>query len=218
MRLKYTRLDDRLYTYLLAQRSPEDRLLAELREETSRLGDPAVMQISPEQGDLLTLLVAAIGARRAIEVGSFTGMSGLCIARGLGPDGRLLCCDVSEEWTRIARRYWERAGVAERIELRLGPAGKTLAALPSEPAFDFAFLDADKSGYGGYYEALLPRLRRNGLIVVDNVLWEGKVVRADALDADTRAIREFNGRVASDPRVQAVTIAVADGLMLVRKL
>jgi caffeoyl-CoA O-methyltransferase len=215
---KYTVLDERLYAYLLAQGVREDEVLRELREETARLGRPARMQIAPDQGALLRLLVAAIGARRAVEVGTFTGYSGLCIARGLGPEGRLLCCDVSDEWTRIARRYWERAGVADRIELRLGPALDTLRALPLTPSFDFAFIDADKLGYLAYYDELLARTRPGGLIAVDNVLWDGRVADLTVRDDETRGLRRFNEVVAADPRVEIVMLAVADGLTLARKL
>jgi caffeoyl-CoA O-methyltransferase len=214
---KFVRLDERLYSYLLAHRTPDDTLLEELRRETARLGEKAAMQISPDQGTFLSLLVSAIGARRALEVGTFTGMSALCIARALSPGGRLLACDLSSEWTSVARRYWERAGVADRIDVVIGPAAETLRALPREPAFDFAFLDADKTGYVGYYEEILPRLHPNGVLAVDNVLWSGRVVRRSVSDADTRAIRDFNDRVAVDVRVESVILPVADGLTLVRK-
>lgn len=214
---KYIALDDRLYAYLLAHRTPDDALLQELQRETARLGEKASMQISPDQGTLLSLLVRAIGARRALEVGTFTGMSALCIARALPPDGKLLACDLSAEWTSVARRYWERAGITDRIELVVGHAAETLRALPREPAFDFAFLDADKTGYVDYYEEILPRLRPNGLLAVDNVLWSGRVIRASVRDADTRAIRAFNDRVAADARVESVILPVADGLAVVRK-
>jgi caffeoyl-CoA O-methyltransferase len=217
MKPKILPLDPALYEYLLAHRTPDDAVLGELREETARLGDRAVMQIAPEQGTLLRLLVAAIGARRAVEVGTFTGYSAICIARGLAPGGRLLCCDVSAEWTAVARRYWEKAGVADRIELRLAPAAETLRALPSEPGFDFGFIDADKPGYPVYYEEVLRRLRPGGLIAVDNVLWSGDVVRAEKRDADTVAIRRFNDLVAADERVDSVMTPIADGITLVRK-
>ena len=211
-------LDAALHAYLSAHRTPDDALLRELREETERrLGDQARMQIAPEQGTFLRMLVSAIGARRAVEVGTFTGYSALSIARGLASGGRLLCCDVSEEWTTMARRYWERAGVADRIELRIAPAADTLRAMPAEPVFDFAFIDADKAGYPVYYEEILRRLRPGGLIAVDNVLWGGAVVRADAQDADTNAIRRFNDLVVADDRVESVMLGVADGLTLVRK-
>jgi caffeoyl-CoA O-methyltransferase len=152
-----------------------------------------------------------------VEVGTFTGMSALCVARGMGPQGRLLCCDVSEEWTSIARRYWEKAGVADRIELRLGPAADTLRSLPVEPTFDFAFIDADKASYPIYYEEILKRLRPGGLVTVDNVLWSGDVVRPDKQDADVVAIRRFNELVAADRRVEAVIVPIADGLTIARK-
>jgi caffeoyl-CoA O-methyltransferase len=215
---KFIVLDDPLYEYMLAHRTPDDALLEELRAETARLGEQARMQIAPDQGTFLSLLVASIGARRAVEVGTFTGMSAISIARGLGPEGRLLCCDVSEEWTAIARRYWNRADLEGRLELRLGPAAHTLRALPAEPAFDFAFIDADKPGYRTYYEEILLRLRPGGLIAVDNVLWGGKVVHDPDDDESTRAICAFNDFVAADRRVQSVMLALADGLTLARKL
>lgn len=206
-----------VHEYLLRHGSPPDALAQELIEETRRLGGIWLMQIAPEQGAFLTLLTRAIGARRAVEVGTFTGYSALCIARGLPADGRLLCCDVSEEWTAIARRYWDRAGLADRIELRLGPAAETLAALPAEPVFDLAFIDADKGGYPAYYEAILPRLRPGGLILVDNVLWFGRVADPAADDEATAQIRAFNAKVAADPRVEAVLLPIGDGLTIVRK-
>ncbi len=215
---KFIALDQPLHGYVLSHRTPDDDVLRDLQEETARLGDRATMQIAPDQGTLLRLLVAATGARRAVEVGTFTGMSALCIARGLGPEGRLLCCDVSEEWTAIARRYWERAGVADRIELRIAPAADTLRALPADIPFDFAFIDADKAGYALYYEEILKRLRPGALIAVDNVLWSGDVVRPEKRDDDVEAIRRFNDMVAADTRVESVILPVADGLTLVRKL
>jgi caffeoyl-CoA O-methyltransferase len=214
---KFTALDERLYAYVLAHRTPDDSLLRDLRADTAALGPRARMQIAADQGTLLTVLAAAMGARRALEVGTFTGYSALCIARGLGPEGRLLACDVSEEWTAIARRYWARAGLSDRIQLRLGPAAETLRSLPPEPAFDLAFIDADKANYLTYYEESLVRLRPGGLIAVDNVLWSGEVVRPDAQEEDTRAIRAFNDFVASDTRVRSVMIPVADGLTLIQK-
>jgi caffeoyl-CoA O-methyltransferase len=176
-----------------------------------------MMQIAPEQGVFMELLVRLCGARRAVEVGTFTGYSALCIARGLPDDGTLLACDVSDEWTSIGRRYWERAGVAKKIELRIGPAVETLRALPQEPRFDLAFIDADKPSYPAYYEEILRRLRPNGLILVDNVLWMGRVVDPSADDENTRAIRAFNDLVAADRRVDCVVLAVSDGLTLLRK-
>ena len=217
MKPKILPLDRKLYAYLLAHRTPDDPVLEELRAETALLGDRGQMQIAPEQGTILRLLVAAIGARRAVEVGTFTGYSAICIARGLAPGGRLLCCDVSAEWTAVARRYWERAGVADRIDLRLAPAAETLRTLSPEPILDFAFIDADKTGYPVYYEEVLRRLRPGGLIAVDNVLWSGQVINARKRDADTRAIRRFNDLVAADGRVDSVMTPIADGITLVRK-
>jgi caffeoyl-CoA O-methyltransferase len=210
-------LSPAVHEYLLRHGSPPDALAQALIDETRALGGISLMQIAPEQGAFLTLLTRAIGARRAIEVGTFTGYSALCIARGLPADGRLLCCDVSEEWTAIARRYWQKAGLADRIELRLGPAAETLAALPAEPVFDLAFIDADKGGYPAYYEAILPRLRPGGLILVDNVLWFGRVADPAADDEATAHIRAFNAKVAADPRVEAVMLPIGDGLTIVRK-
>ena len=216
---KFIALDQRLYAYLLEQRTPDDDLLRELRAETVAFaGERAGMQIAPEQGTFLTLIAALMGARQAIELGTFTGYSAICLARGLAAGGRLLACDVSAESSAVARRYWERAGLAARIELRLGPALDTLRALPREPLFDLAFVDADKLGYLSYYEELLPRLRPGGLLVADNVLWSGSVVDAADTDADTVALRRFNAHVSADRRVQSVMLAVADGLTLARKL
>jgi predicted O-methyltransferase YrrM len=217
-RPKFTPLDFSLYDYLAAHRSPDDAVVRELREETARLGDRAVMQISPDQATFLRILVAATHARRAVEIGTFTGLSALAVARGLPPDGRLLCLDVSEEWTNVARRFWAKAGVADRIELRLGPAAESLRALPDEPSFDFAFIDADKKGYPVYWEEVVRRLRPSGLVAVDNVLWEGEVVRPDEQGENVVAIRRFNELVLADSRVESVMLAVADGLTLARRL
>ena len=215
---KYIALNDALYEYALAHRTPDDAVLRELRAETERLGPQAVMQIAQDQGTFLQLLVAALGARQAIELGTFTGYSAISIARGLRAGGRLLACDVSEEWTTIARRYFGKAGLLDRIELRLGPAAATLRALPREPVFDFAFIDADKAGYLDYYEAILPRLRPGGLIAADNVLWSGQIVKAENNEPDTLALRAFNEHVAGDRRVQSVMLSLADGLTLALKL
>lgn len=215
---KITPLTDELYRYLLEHRTPDDAVLEELRAETQEaFGLWAGMQIAADQGTLLGLLVAALGVERAIEVGTFTGYSALVIARALSPGGKLLACDVSEEFAALARRYWEKAGVAERIDLRLGPAAETLRALPEDAVYDFAFIDADKGGYRAYYEEILVRLRPGGVIAVDNVLWGGSVVAADDRSGDTVAIRAFNDFVAGDERVQSVMLHVADGLTLVRK-
>jgi caffeoyl-CoA O-methyltransferase len=210
-------LSPAVHEYLVRHGTPPDAVLRELAEETARLGPISMMQIAPEQGAFMTLLARAIGARRAVEVGTFTGYSALCIARGLPEDGRLLACDVSEEWTSVARRYWERAGVAKKIELRIGPAAETLRALPREERFDLGFIDADKPSYPVYYEEILARLRPGGLVLVDNVLWFGRVADPAEQDPQTVAIRAFNAKVAADPRVDCVMLAVSDGLTLLRK-
>jgi len=217
-RAKFTALDVSLYEYLAAHRSADDAVVDELREETARLRGQSSMQIAPDQGTLLRLLAAAIGARHAVEVGTFTGLSALSIARGLAPGGRLLCFDRSEEWTQIARRYWKKAGVADRIELHVGDAGPALKALPEEPPIDFAFIDADKRGYPVYWDEIVRRLRPGGLVAVDNVLWEGEVVDPSAHGEDVEAIRAFNEKVLADDRVESVMLAVADGLTLARRL
>jgi caffeoyl-CoA O-methyltransferase len=214
---KFTKLTPELYEYVLAHRTERDPLLAELIDETGKLGGWSLMQVAPEQGALLTLLARVMGARNAVEVGTFTGYSAISIARGLAPGGKLLCCDVSEEWTSIARRFWERAGLGDRIELRLAPGVETLRSLPRTEHLDLAFIDADKVNYKSYYEEILARLRPNGLIVFDNVLWMGQVVDASNQADDTVAIRAVNDFVCGDPRVEAVMIPVADGLLLARK-
>jgi caffeoyl-CoA O-methyltransferase len=215
--MKFTPLSEPLYDYLVQHGHNADPLLAELAEETAELGPIARMQIAPEQGTFMSLLVRAIGARVAIEIGTFTGYSALSIARGLPSDGTLLCCDVSEEWTTIARKYWAKAGFSDRIELRIAPAIDTLQALPAGYPVDFAFIDADKVSYRAYYDALLPRLRPNGLIVFDNVLWGGSVLDTSSTSEDTRSLQALNDFIARDDRVQAVMLAVADGLTIIRK-
>lgn len=195
---------------------PEDEVLADLRAETRALGPLAGMQIGADQGQLLTLLARLAGARRAVEVGTFTGYSALCIARALPEDGTLVCCDVNEEWTAIGRRAWVRAGLADRIELRIGPAIETLRALPDEP-LDLAFIDADKPAYLDYWRELVPRVRPGGLLVADNVLWSGRVADPSADDADTRALRAFNDAVAADERVEVAVLPAFDGLTLARR-
>lgn len=215
--MKFTPLTPELYRYVLEHGQNHDPLLAELAAETEQLGALSLMQIAPEQGTFMSLLARSIGARSAIEIGTFTGYSAICIARGLPPDGRLICCDVNEEWTAIARRYWEKAGLADRITLRLGPAIDTIRSLPAQAAFDFAFIDADKISYRDYYEALLPHMRPNGLVLFDNVLWMGQVADAHDASEDTRVMRDLNAFIARDPRVQAVMISVADGLTIARK-
>jgi len=210
-------LTPELHAYVAERRSERDPVLAELAEETSRLGRAAAMQVSPEQGAFLSLLVRAIGAQHALEVGTFTGYSAISIARGLPEDGRLLCCDVSEPWSAIARRAFARAGLDDRIELRVAPALDTLRSLPAGEAFDFAFVDADKTSYRAYLEEILPRLRTGGLIVFDNVLWGGAVVDPTDRTSDTVALRELNDFLPGDPRVECVMIPLADGLTIARK-
>lgn len=194
----------------------DDPILDELAAVTSELGDIGGMQIPPEQGAFFTVLVGALGARHAIEIGTFTGYSSICIARGLAPEGRLICCDISREWTDIARRYWERADVADRIELRLGPALDTLDALPDEPVFDFAFVDADKPAYEAYYEKLLPRMREGGLIAFDNMLQAGRIIHPDTENA--RILNQLNHKLSRDPRIACTLLPIGDGLTLCRKL
>lgn len=211
-------LDDTLYRYLLDVSLREHPVLAELRA-ANRSHPRASMQIAPEQGQLMALLVKLIGARRTIEVGTFTGYSALAVALALPEDGRVLACDVSREYTDIARTYWRKAGIEHKIDLRLAPALDTLDALIAQHEsgnFDFAFIDADKTGYDGYYERCLTLLRNGGLIAVDNVLWGGSVVR-DAEDADTVALQAFNRKLHHDERVDLSLLPIADGLTLARK-
>lgn len=214
---KSFQLSPELHAYLVDHGTPPDAVQQALIDETTALGAIAGMQIAPEQGALLTLLVALMGATNVVEVGTFTGYSALCLARGLPPGGRLLCCDVSEEWTAIARRSWERDGVADRIELVIAPAIETLRGLPPDPTIDLAFIDADKPGYIAYHDELVPRLRPGGLLVVDNVLWSGAVTDPAATDDDTEAIRAFNDHACADPRTDTVMLPVADGITLLRR-
>ena len=204
--------------YIARVATRETPVQQKLRAETSKLPD-AGMQIGADQGAFFALLIHAIGARRAIEIGTFTGYSALAVAAALPEGGKLVACDVSEEWTSIARRYWKEAGVADRIDLRLGPAVETLEALlASEGAnsFDFAFIDADKPAYDAYYEACLKLVRPNGLIAIDNVLWSGKVADESVHDASTDALRALNEKIVRDSRVEACLLTVGDGVMLVR--
>ena len=210
-------LSPEVHEYLVAHGTPPDALQQELIEATQELGGISIMQIAPEQGAFMTLLTRLMGARQAVEVGTFTGYSALCIARGLADDGRLICCDRSEEWVSIGRRFWEKAGLSDKIDLRIGDAAETLRGLPPDPVLDLAFIDADKTAYPVYYEEILARLRPGGLILVDNVLWSGRVIDPNADDEDTRALRAFNDRVAEDARVDCVLLPVADGLTLLRK-
>jgi caffeoyl-CoA O-methyltransferase len=204
--------------YLLSHCSPAaDDILRDLAAETQRAVPGTAMQISQDEGVFLAMLVGLTRARLVVEVGTFTGYSSLCMARALPADGRLIACDVSEEWTSLARRYWERAGVDDRIDLRIAPAAETLRALPTEEHVDFAFIDADKTGYPVYYEELVTRLRPGGLIALDNTLQGGRVVDPEEDDASVAAIREINDTITADPRVESVLLPVRDGVTLVRK-
>jgi len=215
---KFVKLSPELYSYVVAHGGNHDALLAELADETARLlGGTAMMQISPEQGSFMTILARAIGARHAVELGTFTGYSAICIARALPPDGTLLCCDISAEWTSVARRYWEKAGLSHKITLKVAPALDTLRALPGKNNLDFAFIDADKSNQPAYYEEILKRLRPNGLILIDNVLWNGEVLNQRNQTLDTRSIRELNDFLPSDDRVDVVMLPIADGITICRK-
>lgn len=209
-------LDPVLNDYVVEHSSHPDDVQRALIERTEALGDASGMQIAPEQGEFLRMLTSMVGARFALEVGTFTGYSALSIARGLADGGRLLCCDISEDWTSIAREYWAAAGVADRIDLRIGPGIDTLRSLPTTADVDLAFIDADKAGYVDYYEELLARLAPNGIICVDNTLWSGRVVDADDTDADTVALRRFNDHVAADERTRQVMVPIGDGLTMIR--
>jgi caffeoyl-CoA O-methyltransferase len=205
-----------LHEYLVAHATPPDALLRDLIAETAeRFPGNVVYQIGPEQGTFMTMLARLMGASQAVEVGTFTGYSSICLARGLADGGKLLCCDINEEWTSLARAYWQKAGLADRIELRLGPALDTLRALPSSRWIDLAFIDADKRGYRGYWDQLVPRMRPGGVILVDNTLLHSRIFAANP-DPDALAIREFNEHVLTDGRVEAVMLAVGDGLTLAR--
>lgn len=214
---KFLALTPELYSYVVGH-SGEDPLLARLREETEQdLPERAEMQIAPDEGALITLMVRAMGARRALELGTFTGYSSICIARGLPADGSLLTCDVSEEWTAVARRYWAEAGVEDRIELRLGPALETLTELPEEEAFDFAFIDADKVAYPRYWEESTRLVRPGGLVMVDNVLHGGEVVADEVAERrreSDAAIRRTNEMIRADDRFDSVMLGIADGITL----
>lgn len=210
---KFTVMTPELHRYAI-EHSESDEVLRDLGAETEALGGVAVMQMAPEQGALTTLLVRAIGARHALEIGTFTGYGSLSIARGLPDDGLLVTCDLSEEWTAIARRHWERAGVAERIDLRIAPAIETLRALPAGEPFDFIFIDADKTSYPAYYEESMRLIRPGGLIAVDNVFRGGEVVDPAADNAGAIAVRELNDTIRDDDRVLPAMIPVADGITL----
>lgn len=212
-------LSDDLAAYVVEVGTREPDVLARLRRETAALPQHG-MQIAPEEGAFLAFLVELTGARRCIEVGTFTGYSSLAVALALPEDGRIVCCDVSEEWTSLARRFWDEAGVANRIDLRIAPAAETLDRLlgdGEQDGYDFAFVDADKAGYDGYYERLLRLVRPGGLIAFDNTLWGGEVLDRDATDGDTRALQALNTKLAGDDRITLCLLPVADGVTLARR-
>jgi caffeoyl-CoA O-methyltransferase len=207
-----------LNAYLTAHSTPPDAILRDLANETAYLYPHETgLQIAPEQGTFMTLLAQLSSAATAIEVGTFTGYSSICIARGLTGDGHLICCDINEEWTSLARKYWEKAGLAGKIELRLGPAIDTLRALPATEQFDIAFIDADKGGYLGYWREIIPRVKPGGLILVDNTFSHGRVIDAGNDNPVVIAIRDFNDHAAADDRVDLVILPIGDGLTLARK-
>lgn len=212
-------IDGNIATYALAHTSPSDGVQRALQAVTAeRTGSAAGMQIGHDQALFMETLARAMGALRAVEVGTFTGYSALALARGMGTEGRLLCCDLSEEWTAIARHHWEQAGVADRINLRIGPALDTLRSLPATEHLDLAFLDADKESYLDYYEEILLRLRPGGVVLADNTLWGGRVLDPAVTDADTVAIRAFNDALAADDRVRVVLLTIGDGVTMAQKL
>ncbi|WP_420611233.1 O-methyltransferase [Candidatus Poriferisodalis sp.] len=212
-------VEERAALYAAAHSLRPSEVQLELIEETASLGRVAGMQIGPLQGAFMTVLATALRPRLAVEVGTFTGYSALCVASALDPGAQLICCDVSEEWTSIARRYWERAGVADRIDLRIGPALDTLRALSPEPLIDLAFIDADKFSYPDYYDEIFTRLSPGGVILVDNVLWGGAVADRASGDETAEAMRAFNKHVAADERTRTVLLPIGDGLtMITRRL
>ncbi|MFD0883884.1 O-methyltransferase [Streptosporangium algeriense] len=216
--MKATYLDPAVGQYLLAHTTRPDDVLDALALETREVaGDRADMQISPDQGRLLTMLVQLSGARNVVEVGVFTGYSTICLARGLRPGAALACFDAGDEWTAVARRYWEKAGVAERVDLRIGPIAERLRELPADWPVDLAFVGGDRGNYPVYYEILMSRLAPGGLMLVDNTLWKGRVADPTADDAMTRGIREFNDLVTADDRVTSLMLPIADGLTMIRK-
>jgi caffeoyl-CoA O-methyltransferase len=209
-------LSDALASYVVGHSEPLDPVARALIERTAALGDVSGMQIGPDQFVVMGLLARITGARRAVEVGTFTGLSALAVARNLAPGGRLVCCDVSEEWTALGRSAWRDAGVDDRVELRIGPATETLAGdlFGDDEPIDMAFVDADKGGYVAYHDLLVPRLRPGGVLAVDNTLWGGEVIEPDPSDANRTAIRAYNDHAAADDRVDTVILTVGDGLTL----
>jgi caffeoyl-CoA O-methyltransferase len=218
MASKYVTLNDALYHYVVECRSQTgDPLLSQLRTETEGLGDVARMLISREQGDFLTIITKLLNVRAAVEVGTFTGYSSICIGRGLPDGARLTCFDINEEWTAIARRYWEKDNLTDRLELRLGRAAQELTGWKPAQPLDLAFIDADKTGYDTYLEMLLPKMKTNGLFIFDNMVWGGRVVEQPLTDPDGVAIDHLNHKLATDPRVESVLLPFADGLHIARK-
>jgi caffeoyl-CoA O-methyltransferase len=219
---KFTSVDERTHRYIVEHGARQDEVLRRVQEETAAMGQVSEMQIAPDQGAFMTLLTRASGAREALEIGTFTGYSAICIARGLEPGGRLLCCELSEEYAEIAARNIEDAGVADRVEIRVGPATETLAALPDREVFDLTFIDADKTGYPVYYEEAIKRARPGGLILLDNVLAGGRIAADDDEVPENRrdsvaALRQVNDTLARDERVDVAMVAIADGLTIARK-
>ena len=210
-------LDEKLFEYILSHTSSPDETQKSLIETTSKLGKVSAMQVAQDQGIFLYMLVTAIRPKFAVEIGTFTGYSSLAIAKALPEDGKLLCCDVSEEWTSVASEYWKKAGVDKKIELIIAPAKQTLVNLPDDKKIDFAFIDADKGGYLEYYEEIVPRLSDHGLIAIDNVLWSGRVINQEISDDDTVSIRKFNDHVSQDDRVSSVMLSIGDGITLVKR-
>src|SRR5215467_1761811 len=210
-------LSEELHAYVVAHSAAPDPLVAELIAETQAvLPDVAQLQIAPEQAPFMTLMTQIVGVRNAVEIGTFTGLSALAIARGLEPGGKLICCDISPEYTSIAQRYWARAGLADRIDLRIGPALETLRAMPTDPHVDLAFIDADKTGYPDYWAEIVPRMRVGGVILIDNVLRGGRIVLPPT-NADDATMAEFNDIATADKRVTSMIIPIADGVTLARK-
>jgi caffeoyl-CoA O-methyltransferase len=218
---KFTSVDERLHAYMVEHGARQDDVLRRVQDETAAMGEISDMQIAPDQGAFMTLLARAIGAREALEVGTFTGYSAICIARGLAPGGRLVCCELSEEYAETAARNIEDAGVADRVEIRVGPAAETLAALPDREVFDLTFIDADKPGYPTYYEEALKRTRQSGLILLDNVFAGGSIASPDEPPQGWResvvALRELNDQLVADERVDLAMVGIADGLTIARK-
>lgn len=211
-------LPPQLVEYILQHGTPPDEIQQDLKRETHEVLESAAgMQIGADQSAFMTLLTKIVGVDNAVEVGTFTGMSSLAIARGLRPGGKLICFDVSEEYTAIAKRYWQRAGLGDTIELRIGDARENLAALPTEEHLDLVFIDADKTGYAAYWGELVPRVRSGGVLLIDNTLWSGAVIETDPAEESTRAIQAFNDLVAADDRVEVVVLPIGDGVTVARK-